>query len=261
MIAFAIFGNTLFLTILVSTLSHTFSRITKSSDAEVAYRRALMCVEGVKSDAIFFYQPPFNILALCILLPLKLAISQRWFHKIHITFVRVLNGPLLILLNSYERRALWPANKEEVISQARRHKQARTLPWTDFSRFHVHGDIRAVFDAEPSETVHRRSIQWQEDEVDAAHARTANRRANSNEISSPKHSKIKRPQRKESVWSIDGLESHVAGLIHEHGEHGGGGDVVSRLDALESSTRRIEEMLNRISESMDNNDAKGDDES
>jgi hypothetical protein len=71
MVAFAFLGNTLFLTILVSMLSTTFSTIVSNATAEIQFRRAVLTLEGVKSDAIFAYQPPFNMLALLILLPLK----------------------------------------------------------------------------------------------------------------------------------------------------------------------------------------------
>ncbi|OAQ99301.1 hypothetical protein LLEC1_00734, partial [Akanthomyces lecanii] len=84
MVAFAFLGNTLFLTILVSMLSNTFSIISANATAEIQFRRAVLTLEGVKADAIFAYQPPFNILAVFIFLPLKFIVSPRWFHKIHV---------------------------------------------------------------------------------------------------------------------------------------------------------------------------------
>lgn len=99
MVTFAFLGNTLFLTILVSMLSSTYSKIASNVTAEIQFRRAVLTFEGVKSDAIFSYQPPFNILALCILLPLKFVLSPRWFHKINVTAVRTINAPLLALIS------------------------------------------------------------------------------------------------------------------------------------------------------------------
>src|SRR6195952_973985 len=80
MITFAFLGNTLFLTILVSMLSNTFSKIAADSTAEIQFRRAVLTFEGVKSDAIFAYRPPFNVLAVLILVPLRFILSARWFH-------------------------------------------------------------------------------------------------------------------------------------------------------------------------------------
>jgi len=153
MVAFAFLGNTLFLTILVSMLSTTFSTIVSNATAEIQFRRAVLTLEGVKSDALFAYQPPFNILALLILLPLKSILTPRWFHKINVAAVRTLNAPLLLIIGFVERRTLWSntrRNKEEELPKL---KPSRSGLW-DFRRgFSVHGDIQAVFDAEPPQQV------------------------------------------------------------------------------------------------------------
>lgn len=260
MIAFAIFGNTLFLTILVSTLSETFSKITRSSTAEIQFRRAVLTFEGVKSDALFFYQPPTNLLAILVLLPLKLLISQRWFHKLHITAVRVINAPLLLALNLYERQFLWPSTKEDgTQGQHSRPSLIKTLGvgFGDFSRFHVHGDIQAVFDVEPPEE-EPQHVQW-------GGERRASKASNDVAVSDEeapatggtKHSSgrstPKPLRRKESVWSADGLEAHVADLVQEHTEQEGIGNksMQERLESVEKSTKRIEDMLASISKSID----------
>ncbi|TVY44990.1 Calcium channel [Lachnellula subtilissima] len=98
MVAFAFLGNTLFLTILVSMLSTTFSNIVSNATAEIQFRRSVLTLEGVKSDAIFAYAPPFNILALLILLPLKFVVTPRWFHKVNVAAVRTLNAPILFII-------------------------------------------------------------------------------------------------------------------------------------------------------------------
>ena len=36
---------------------------------------------SVKADFLFSYQPPINMLALCIMLPASRVLSPRWFHK------------------------------------------------------------------------------------------------------------------------------------------------------------------------------------
>jgi hypothetical protein len=149
MITFAFLGNTLFLTILVSMLSNTFSKIVGDATAEIQFRRAVITFEGVKSDAIFAYRPPFNILACIILIPLQFFVSPRWFHKIHITAARVLNLPLLLAINYYERKRLWASRQYNPASPIKRNK-ASILNFTQFS---VHGDIQAVFDCEPPQAI------------------------------------------------------------------------------------------------------------
>lgn len=52
MVTFAFLGNTLFLTILVSMLSTTFSTIVSNATAEIQFRRAVLTLEGVKSEYV-----------------------------------------------------------------------------------------------------------------------------------------------------------------------------------------------------------------
>ncbi|MCJ1312446.1 hypothetical protein MMC25_006120 [Agyrium rufum] len=157
MVTFAFLGNTLFLTILVSMLSNTFASIVANATAEIQFRRAVLTFEGVKSDAIFAYQPPFNILAVVIMLPLKFVLSPRWFHKCNVTAVRVLNAPLLLLIGLYERRNLWTPSRRSLSPKSYHDTSRPSLKhkawWWErlgISRLTVHGDIQAVFDAEPS---------------------------------------------------------------------------------------------------------------
>lgn len=165
MVLFAFLGNTLFLTILVSMLTNTFSIIVKNAVQEVQFRRAVLTFEGVKGDAIFAYQPPFNVLALVIMLPLKIILSERMFHKVNVVAVRALNFPILILITLYERRTLWVGDKrvhhritiDWTNPFGPRHKSkswwSRTASFWDFSRFSAHGDIAAVFDLDPPQSV------------------------------------------------------------------------------------------------------------
>ncbi|CRK40472.1 hypothetical protein BN1723_018776, partial [Verticillium longisporum] len=104
MIAFAFLGNTLFLTILVAMLTNTFSKIIADEAAEIQFRRTVLTFEGVKSDAIFAYPPACNVLALLVLLPLKMVVSPRRFHDVHVALVRTVNAPTLLLIALYERR-------------------------------------------------------------------------------------------------------------------------------------------------------------
>jgi hypothetical protein len=165
MVLFAFLGNTLFLTILVSMLSNTFSVIAANATAEIQFRRAVLTFEGVKSDAIFAYMPPFNIIALVVMLPLKLMLNDRHFHKVNVFATRTINAPLLLLISLYERRTLWrddrhrhrPGPPGQGLEWKRRGGRATLwayiLKFWDFSGFSVHGDIQAVFETEPPRSV------------------------------------------------------------------------------------------------------------
>lgn len=164
MIAFAFLGNTLFLTILVSMLSSTFSTIVSTSTAEIQFRHAVLTLEGVKADAIFAYQPPFNILAIVFFTPLKFFISPRWFHKIHVFSVRLLNLPILLIIAVAERRALWPGSSPfnkpgsglaptlSIDQPKPNSSKPRWWIW-DRLRHGAHGYITTVFDLPPPDSV------------------------------------------------------------------------------------------------------------
>ncbi|PTB63826.1 hypothetical protein BBK36DRAFT_1171285 [Trichoderma citrinoviride] len=141
-VAFAFLGNTLFLTILVAVLTNTFSRIVAAEAAEIQFRRAVLTFECVRSDAIFAYPPPSNLLALLFMLPLKLLVSARRFHTVHVAVVRVLNFPALLLISLYERNLFRAGESRRGV------KSNQLLRWR-FTGFNPHGDIEAVFEAEP----------------------------------------------------------------------------------------------------------------
>lgn len=46
-------------------------------------------VEGVKTDALFSYLPPINILAFAILVPLSWVVSARTLHRINVFAIRL----------------------------------------------------------------------------------------------------------------------------------------------------------------------------
>ncbi|KAL9056363.1 MAG: hypothetical protein Q9162_002954 [Coniocarpon cinnabarinum] len=268
MVSFAMFGNTLFLTILVSTLSITFSRITRSASSEVQFRKTVLTFEGVKSDAIFAYQPPFNLLALSVLLPLRFILTPRWFHKVNITMTRILNAPLLLLLGLYERRSLWPKGAKHSKLKHRSGTGAR-LGSEYLLRFSVHRDVTAVFDSEPPQ---ERAARLRFEQPIGPHPRTGastDRRGLSQTISDGTSreresswrgfSSSPRPRHRASLWSMGGIEDHVRELLQDEdaGERGRG--VQMRLEKLEQSTKRIEDLLSRISDSIDHaaDDAAG----
>lgn len=174
MVTFAFLGNTLFLTILVSMLSNTFSTIASNATAEVQFRHAVFTLEGVKSDAIFAYQPPFNILALLVLVPLRFVASPRWFHKIHVFSVRLLNLPLLLIIAVVERRGLWPGPSNLSTAEATEPgrgggggaKRGAGLRFWERWRITAHSDIETVFEIPAPDAV----LADDESEDDGDHA-------------------------------------------------------------------------------------------
>ncbi|THH07159.1 hypothetical protein EW145_g3575 [Phellinidium pouzarii] len=103
MTTFAALSNTLLLTILISILSNTFARINENARQEYLYQFTIFTIEGVKSDALFSYQPPFNLLAYMLLLPLSWILSPRALHSVNVFLIRLTSFPILIIIGLYER--------------------------------------------------------------------------------------------------------------------------------------------------------------
>lgn len=298
MIAFTFLGNTLFLTILVSMLSHTFSTIVHNATAEIQYRHAVLTLEGVKADAIFAYQPPFNILALLVLVPLKFLVSPRWFHKIHVASVRALNLPLLLIIAMAERWYLWP-NEDINVSESQRRgtigqgsgaaaASGRSWEWP-WESWHItaHGDIQDVFEVPPPESVlediavdddmtrHliRRQFTRSVSHQNGAHGQNLGLRAPAVPVAASEGSSEQHQQqqgdgkgrrspkpsgRRDSITPFPSLVQQVRGAISESDEVT---EITSRLDSMEESISRIESMLTRLAGSTAGSTAVSDSDS
>ncbi|KAK0636504.1 hypothetical protein B0T17DRAFT_519280 [Bombardia bombarda] len=140
-ITFAFLGNTLFLTILVAILTNTFSKIIANETAEIQFRRAVLTFQGVKSDSIFAYPPPFNMAALVVMLPLKFVVRPSTFHHVNVAVIKFINCPVLLLIALYERRRVWA----RTLNEGGGGGAGRTWHFG----LSPYGDIQAVFRAEP----------------------------------------------------------------------------------------------------------------
>lgn len=227
MITFAFLGNTLFLTILVSMLSNTFSNISSNATAEIHFRKAVLTLEGVKADAVFAYQPPFNLLAVFLLLPLKFVVSPRWFHKIHVATVRLVNLPLLLFIAVAERRLLWPSKSIEGTVTA----LAQKWFWQRW-QLSAYQYIRAVFDVPPPDDVHD-DIAVDDDLTHHLIRRQYTRQES--------HDTMKKASRRDSMFE---LPPKLRGSLTETGEDYA--EMASRLAAMEKAMERMEDMLSRL---------------
>ncbi|KAJ7659964.1 receptor-activated Ca2+-permeable cation channel [Mycena rosella] len=103
MTTFAALSNTLLLTILISILSNTVARIDANATQEHLFQFAISTIEGVKADALFSYQPPFNLLALALLKPASWIVSPRTLHSLNVFLIKITSFPILIAIGVYER--------------------------------------------------------------------------------------------------------------------------------------------------------------
>ncbi|KAJ7475729.1 receptor-activated Ca2+-permeable cation channel [Mycena latifolia] len=103
MTAFAALSNTLLLTILISILSNTVARIDANATQEHLFQFAISTIEGVKADALFSYQPPFNLLAFVLLKPASWIVTPRTLHSLNVLLIKITSFPILIAIGVYER--------------------------------------------------------------------------------------------------------------------------------------------------------------
>ncbi|OCF71722.1 nonselective cation channel [Kwoniella mangroviensis CBS 8886] len=103
LISYAALCNVLLITMLIAILSNKFAAINQNAHEEHLFQRVVKTVEGVKSDALFSYLPPINILAFAILVPLSWFCSPRTLHRINVFAIRLTSFPILIAISAYER--------------------------------------------------------------------------------------------------------------------------------------------------------------
>ena len=105
--------------------------------------------EGIKSDAIFGYQPPLNLLALIVLSILRPFISPHAFHVTNVFCTRVCSAPILILIAFFERRVAANDRGAIVPKGSLQERIISNLNLTSSA----HSDIDLVFKFEPGEIV------------------------------------------------------------------------------------------------------------
>jgi len=136
-VTYACLSTTLLLTVLVSILATRFADINRDAIEEYMFRRAVVVFEGIKSDAIFNYWPPVNLIALLTLVPIRFILTPRRFHSLNVFCTRVSAGPVLILIALYERRIF----RSTATSINVELKVARGI-----SRFEARADVEALID-------------------------------------------------------------------------------------------------------------------
>ncbi|RYO94625.1 hypothetical protein DL764_007809 [Monosporascus ibericus] len=257
MVAFAFLGNTLFLTILVSMLSNTFGTIVSNATAEIAFRRAVLTLEGVKGDAIFAYQPPFNIIALFVLVPMRFIVSARWFHKIHVATVRAINLPILLLIALLERRLLWPDADYAQGSTEPLRKKRRSRGWFwEIWKITTHGDIQTVFQIAPPKSVvediavdddlTRHMIRRQFGRQQSSTVVSTSRKGDNGESNDTSVPKV--PSRRDSMAPWGDLSQQVRDIMDETI---GVEDLAARITSLERTTARVETLLARMCDAVE----------
>ncbi|KAL8672780.1 MAG: hypothetical protein Q9168_002774 [Polycauliona sp. 1 TL-2023] len=95
----------LVVTILITVLTNSFMAVVQNANEEHQFVFAVNAISMVKSDALFSYIAPTNVLA-WLLAPLRFVLPFRDFVKINRTVIKVTHFPILFLIYAYERVVL-----------------------------------------------------------------------------------------------------------------------------------------------------------
>ncbi|KAJ6257616.1 hypothetical protein Dda_7403 [Drechslerella dactyloides] len=254
MVTYAFLGY-LFLVILVSMLSTTFSNLHSEANAEIQFRRAVLTLEGVKSDSIFSYVPPFNLFAVTLLLPLKYVITPRWFHKINVACIRTLNLPVLLFLAWFERRAWWaPRPHVHKVKKPRPQMGKRAISMPGLTRtFSAHGNIQAVFRAESDRITREEELAAESAPEDGNGSFNPAYSMRGQDTpgytggrplgSAGSGGSFRKSARRDSVMPFGDMMPDQLAILSTAGDESEAGGVKQRVQVLEDRLKNIEDML------------------
>lgn len=92
----------LIVTILVTVLTNSFMAVVKNAEEEHQFLFAVNTISMVKSDALFSYIPPTNIIG-WLLIPLKYTMSFKRFLRVNRLVIKLTHIPILFTIFVYER--------------------------------------------------------------------------------------------------------------------------------------------------------------
>lgn len=95
----------LIVTILITVLTNSFMKIVQNANEEHQFLFAVNTISMVKSDALFSYVPPTNIVG-WLLIPLKYLMPFKKFIRMNRTVIKLTHIPVLFTIFLYERLLL-----------------------------------------------------------------------------------------------------------------------------------------------------------
>lgn len=102
MAIFLIICHFLIVTILITVLTNSFMAIVQNGNEEHQFLLAVNTISMVKSDALFSYVAPTNILA-WLVSPLRYLMPFRQFVRFNRTIIKITHFPILLMIYFYER--------------------------------------------------------------------------------------------------------------------------------------------------------------
>ncbi|KAI8360641.1 hypothetical protein B0O80DRAFT_208472 [Mortierella sp. GBAus27b] len=102
MVLFVAISVLMLYTLLISIFSQTFSEVSANAKEEFMFLFSVKVMEEVKSDTLYEFQPPFNILAGIVVWPCSLFYSPEVVGKISRILLRVFYFPELVCIYIFE---------------------------------------------------------------------------------------------------------------------------------------------------------------
>ena len=190
LVLFLILTHFLVVTILITVLTNSFMAIVQNANDEHQFVFAINTISMVKSDALFSYIAPTNILA-WVLTPLRSCLPYRQYIRLNRTAIKVTHFPLLFGICAYERLLLKGSVYEatDLIEQRGRERtQLRAFNTTDkvslFSPKPQRARERSVATHQDQalDAVFRRPLRHQESAITRGTDRGSRRRPKSENI-------------------------------------------------------------------------------
>ena len=100
--AFLIICHFLIVTILITVLTNSFMAIVRNAEEEHQFLFAINTISMVKSDALFSYIAPSNVIG-WVLSPLRYVLPFRQYVKFNRTIIKISHFPVLFIIFTYER--------------------------------------------------------------------------------------------------------------------------------------------------------------
>ncbi|MCJ1399863.1 hypothetical protein MMC11_003066 [Xylographa trunciseda] len=118
----------LIVTILITVLTNSFMAIVQNANDEHQFVFAVNTISMVKSDALFSYVAPTNVLA-WLLTPLRFVLPFRQFVRVNRTVIKITHFPVLFAIYGYERVILRRSAFEltELVEQRGRNSVAKAF--------------------------------------------------------------------------------------------------------------------------------------
>jgi hypothetical protein len=100
--AFLIICHFLIVTILITVLTNSFMAIVRNAEEEHQFLFAINTISMVKSDALFSYIAPSNVIG-WVLSPLRYILPFRTYVRFNRTMIKITHFPVLFIIFTYER--------------------------------------------------------------------------------------------------------------------------------------------------------------